>query len=180
MNYLLTFDIVLIGISSVCFLLFFGAQIVIVIIRKICSWIHKNDKAEEVNKVLLNLRFFVILTASPIEIDFVVTERSYNSNLVIILFSVIETFIIYIRYVGAESKEVEIELINYENKERYFVYKKINDEYLLGGDTKSMKDADKIITIGIKDIYSRKYFLRFRKDIEEQICTETQENSSKE
>ena len=180
MNYLLTFDIVFIGISSLCFLLCFCAQIIIVIIRQIFRWIHKNDKAEEVNKVVLNLRLFVILAASPIAIHFVVTERSYNSNLVIILFSIIETFTIYIRYVGVESKELEIELINYKDKESFFVYKKINDEYLLCGDAKTMKDADKIIPIEIKEIYSRKYFLRVKGEEEEQICEVKQKNSSKE
>ena len=153
MNYLLTFDVVLVGTSIAFFLLFFWVQVIVFIVRVICSRIHKNNKKVEINKIVLNLRLLIILSACPVVIYFVTTERGYNSNWTIMLISVVETFVIYIRCVGVEFKELEIELIKHDKKEKFFIYKKINDEECL-----SLTDLWKIclISLPLQQPYLRK------------------------
>jgi len=122
-NYLLTFDIVMLGLDGILFLLFFFAYLIAFIIRAISGWSNKSNAKAVMNKIVKMLHLLLVLTVSPILIYFIEAEKNYNFNWVIIFISIVETFCVVVSCVGFETKESEIKLINHKTKEKLYIYK---------------------------------------------------------
>lgn len=100
-----------------------------------------------------------ILMSGPIVSYLIGNINNYDSNLIVVVVSVVETLIIFIQGDGFVSQESKIMINSRDNKLTLYVYKKANDDYLLCGDASKMENAKEISTIEIKELYSKEYFL---------------------
>lgn len=101
----------------------------------------------------------LFLICGPIITYFIGKFNNYDSNLMVVIVSVAQTFIIFIQGEGFISEESKITINERKGKRTLYVYKKVNDEYLLCGDDPKMKNAKEISTIKIDALYSDEFYL---------------------
>jgi hypothetical protein len=159
--------------------------LLIFFILGICSLVKTLKHIKKTYEKESYLEIFMILVIVPAIISFIyIYKNKYNISMedlkildftkntymipdkdticIAILASVIETIILLI--IPAESSPKNTHVIIKNDYASYFVYSKIDKNYLICGDSYDMKDANNIVTISINDIYERKYSLSIYKD----------------
>lgn len=133
-------------------LLAIGTLLFMLIYRLIVFFSKKEDK----RNIILWCQYIEIVVGIPIIIGFVTINKQINLVTTAIMSSIVETIFILFLFHGFKS-ETSIIMLSCNN-EKYYVYGKIGDGYLLCGEKNKMSDAQKIFLVDINDIYSKKYF----------------------
>lgn len=125
----------------------------------ICNNSRSNTLWEEIR---VYFGIIPILCMGPLVSYLITSTYEYNAILVVLITSVAETFLIFVRADGFASEESKILINKRDGSKPLFVYEKINDKYLLCGDAPKMENANEIITMEIEVLYSEEYFMKMK------------------
>ena len=132
--------------------------LIIMGIGKTILFFEKKDSKEFIAK----LEALIIIIAAPLFT--VMLEEKVNENLysMVFLFSLAEMIIVILLLGGFKNDVAKIIVKN--NREEYFVYKRLDEERLLCGDDKIMKEANRILVIDVNDVICGEYYLCYYKE----------------
>lgn|GEM_PF-6253478 len=119
-------------------------------------------KLSTLDKFLVNYALIVLLS-SIISISFYLYIPQIKIILIATFSSLIETAVLMIKF-DEISPDYCILIFNPYNK--FYFYKKINDDYILCGDSVSRSEANKLTVLPLSDLYEQKYNIKILKDIE--------------
>lgn len=141
----------------------FGVCVIVMGVTKLFSFIAKKD----VQRFMENLELVGIIVAVPAIVGGISIGKDINIFSMAIIGALIETSFLLLMINGIN---VNIKNVIIQNKnEKFYVYRKIDDNALLCGDAKVMNDAKQIVAIDIKEILNRNYYLYLEKKNELEV-----------
>lgn len=146
-------------------------------IKIITRWVKnkllKKKEGIKNKKQNYNFQLMMLIIIFSILIYFVSTIAKINIYSLSVIASVAETVVLLLYIDGTQPKKSRIVIHDEKSGKVLYVYKKVNEEYLLCGDFSDMEQANKIIAFKIEKLYSEDYYLTLNKNEQE-----TKENSN--
>lgn len=153
-NVILSFDITFILVEGIIMLL----TLIILGISQLWYKFRKKDN----RGIISNCELIVIMIFAPMLIGYISLDNNISVISIAVIGSLVETALIWLLYNGFTPQINNLMIWNEEKK--LFLYKKIDDEYLLCGYDKIMRDSDKIVIVKLQEILDGTYYLMFDKN----------------
>lgn len=156
-NMILSYDMHFIVLEFIGCIIIFAVMGVI----KLVGFITKKDFNEYMNY----LELLLIIVAIPMLCGIVKISKELDLIIISLIGALVETTILILINNGFKPEKSRILIKN--NKKSLYVYRKLNDEYILCGDSNKIEDASKVVSVKISDILEQKYYMVLDKEEEE-------------
>lgn len=110
-------------------------------------------------KKFLPRQEYATIIVLPIFVYGISLLTGINKYSLTLLATLAEVFVLILVMGAFGPKKSHIAIKKQDGSETLYVYRKINKEYLLCGDSNLMETSDRIITIPITDIFHQEYYL---------------------
>ena len=130
------------------------------------DFIKKQSKKEIFNKSrMFTIQYSVVILLIPIILTFIYILKSNVSLYSLsVIGAVLETLMILLI---SDDLSPEYDVILSKKNKQLYVYKKINENYLLCGDKKTMSESSNITIIPLTELYEHKYSIQKTKLLED-------------
>lgn len=142
--------------------------LIVLCVGKLIRFFRKKDS----NDFIAKTEMLMIIAAVPLFAMVLAENVDKNIYSIVLLFSLAEMVVVILLLGGFRIDVANIIIEN--SREKFFVYKRLDEERLLCGDDRIMKEATQILVIAVNDVISGEYFLRYYKE------EDVEEKSSKE
>lgn len=153
-NVILSYDETFIVVEVVIFII----TILVIVITRLISFIIKKD----FSNFIKIWEILCVITVMQLIVDTISYRNDINILSSSIIVSLFETVILILMFDGFRTEKSKIIIRN--KKEKYYFFRKIDEDYLLCGDKNTISDVENVKIIRKKDIIDGKYHVEIEKD----------------
>lgn len=153
-NVILSYDETFIVVEEVIFII----TILVIVITRLISFIIKKD----FSNFIKIWEILCVITVMQLIVDTISYRNDINILSSSIIVSLFETVILILMFDGFRTEKSKIIIRN--KKEKYYFFRKIDEDYLLCGDKNTISDVENVKIIRKKDIIDGKYHVEIEKD----------------